>query len=305
MDVLEVKQKNKYYEKIIKEVQMDGNLAMANHIVDAKEHDFEPKENADNILFRSSANGYLMVEPRSKSETLPESTKTHLIDIFISEHYKRKEDLVNKFLNKGNECEEDGITLLSRVSKVLYKKNEVHLSNDFIKGTPDLFIGESIHNADETIDTKLSWSAHTFFRAQKDELNKMYYWQGQSYMWLAGAKKHTVAYCLVNGTETAITDEKRKLSFRKGMMDFNGNESPEFVDKCKQIEINHIFDLELFKKHNPFFQFHSDTENWSFDIPKEERVFQITFDRNDADIERLKKRVIDCRQWMNGNLYKL
>lgn len=262
-------------------------------------------KNADKILFRSSSSGHLMTEARSKSETLSESTKTHLIDVFISEHYKRREELNNKFLDKGNECEDDGITLLSRVSKTFYKKNETHLSNEFIKGTPDLFVGESIDKATDILDTKLSWSSHTFFRAQKDDLNKLYYWQGQSYMWLTGAKTHTVVYCLVNGTETAITDEKRKLSYRKNMMDFNGNESPEFIEKCKQIEINHIFDLELFKTHYPHFQFHSDIEKWNFDIPKEERVYSVAFNRSDSDIERLKIRIMESRNWMNKNLFKL
>lgn len=255
--------------------------------------------NANEILFRSSGIGYLMTEPRSKSEKISEGTKTHLIDVFVSNKYGRKEDIKSKFLDKGNEREEDAITLLSRITKQLYSKNETHLSNEFIKGTPDLFKGESINNATATIDTKTSWSAHTFFRAQKSELEKMYYWQGQAYMALTGARTHTVAYCLVNGAARAIMDEKRKLAYVMNCID---GDSPEYIEKCKQIEINHIFDMKAFKEENPFFEIHN--KDWSWDIPKEERLFQFTFERSMEDIVRMYQKIKDCREWMNENLFK-
>jgi len=259
-------------------------------------------ENANEILFRSSGNGHLMTEPRSKSEILSETTKTNLIGVFVSENYNRCEEITSKYLDKGNECEEDGITLLSRVNKVFYKKNETHLSNEFIKGTPDLFIGKSIEKAVKIIDTKLSYSAHTFFRTQKDDLNKMYFWQMQSYMWLTGAKVATVAFCLVNGTFDAIEDEKKRLAWRMKLID--PTTSDEYNEKCKQIEINHIFDLELFQKHHPHFEFANDISQWKWDIPKEKRVFEFDVIRDDSKIIALQKRVQECRYWMNENLYK-
>lgn len=116
-------------------------------------------------------------------------------------------------MEKGNACEEDSITALSRVTKILFKKNDIRLSNEFVTGEPDLFLGESIYNAERTDDTKTSWSAHTFFRAKNSELDKAYYWQGMAYMWLTGAKVHYVDFCLVNGTVEAILSEKRKLEW--------------------------------------------------------------------------------------------
>lgn len=263
---------------------------------------------ADKIKFRCSSLGHLMTEARSKSETLSESTKTHLIDVFISAKYKRREEITSKFLDKGNEREEDGITLLSRINKTFYKKNAERLENDFVSGECDIFLGDKITEATETFDTKLSWSTHTFFRAQKDELNKMYYWQGVGYMWLTGANKHTVAYCLVNGTEKAISDEKRRLAYSMGLIDTATN--PEYKEKAKQIEINHIFDIQSFYNEYPHFDFDNDiivdntTVTWGFDIPKEERLFTFTFDRNEAEIDRLKNRIIEARCWMDINLFK-
>lgn len=246
-----------------------------------------------------------MTEPRTKSETLSETTKTHLMDVFVSAKYGRKEEHSGKMLDKGNEREQDSITLLSRITKTFFKKNETCLSNSRIKGTPDLFLGESVENATEIFDTKTSWSAHTFFRAQK-ELNKLYYWQGVSYMALTGASKCTIAYCLVNGTQQAINDEKRKLAYQMGVIDQSAS-NPAYKEKCKQIEINHIFDIKSFAEENPFFDFDNEIVNnsWAFDIPMQERLFTISFERNDEDIQRLYNRIDECRKWMNENLFKV
>jgi len=251
------------------------------------------------ILFRSSSTGHLMTESRSKSEQISETTKTHLIDVFVSEMYGRREFIDGKFLEKGNEREEDSITLLSRVNRKFYKKNSEKLFNDYIKGEPDIFTGNSIHDADEIFDTKTSWSAHTFFRAINKPLDKMYEWQGHSYMWLTGAKKHTVAYCLVNGTAQAIMDEKRKAGYRYGA---DPEIHPEYINRCKQIEINHIFDLASFKSENGWFEFNNDLSNWAYDIPMENRVFTFTFDRDEEKIQALKNRITDCRIWIKENL---
>ncbi len=262
-------------------------------------------ESANEIKFRCSSLGNLMTDARSKSETLSETTKTNLIDVFVSEKHHRKEEISNKYLSKGNERESDSTTLLSRVNKVFYRENKnpaLHLSNDYIKGTPDIYLGKSIENADEIIDTKTSFSAHTFFRAKHKELEKNYYWQVLAYMWLTGATKGTIAYCLVNGTYQQISDEKRKLAYQ--MNEFGVDvHSDEYLKKCRQIEINHIFDLEAFVKENPHFEFDNDLSEWQYDIPYTERVHLISFERNEADILRLAQRIQECRTWMNENLF--
>lgn len=254
-------------------------------------------QNADDIKFRCSSLSHLMTKSGRKSETLSESTKTHLVDIFVSAKYDRREELHNKFLDKGNAREEDSITLLSRVQKKFFKKNDIRLENDFISGECDIFLGESIHAATETFDTKTSWSAHTFFRSSNKDLDKAYYWQGLGYMWLTGAQRHTVAYCLVNGTQEAIMQEKTKAQWLR-------LSESDYKRQCKQIEKNHIYDIEHFKKENPFFQFDNDIENWHWDIPIEERLFTFTFERNEKDIERLEKRIVEARKYMNENLFK-
>lgn len=234
---------------------------------------------ASKIKFRASSTGYLMVEPKSKNELISETTKTHLVDVFVSNKYGRNTDIHTRYTTKGLMVEEDSITLYSRFKKCFYLKNDQHLENDFIKGTPDLFVGESISKAEIIIDVKSSWDIFTFFRATQEKLNKQYYWQLQSYMALTGAKNAILAYCLVNTPDTLINDEKRKLLWK---MNAGTEDNELYQEACVELERLMTYD----------------------DIPLEERVFEIVIERNDADIERLYQRVAQCREYMNENLFK-
>jgi len=303
-------------------------------------------ENANEILFRCSGLGHIMtgskgitekqlqtlsellakpkrtekqndtlrdlIEKRDAPPELAQTVKTNLIDIFVSAKYGRREEITSKFLTKGNLCENDAITLLSRVSKIFFKKNDLRIANEMIIGEPDLFIGESLKESSETFDTKTSWSAHTFFRAKNEALNDNYYWQGQGYMCLTGATKHTVAYCLVNGTPETIIYEKCKAATSMGLpysRDFDtlhsfATEDTGLMKKFRQIEINHIFDMELFERHNPGFQLENKIEKWQYDIPLEERLHLISFEYNQSDIDKLYERITACKSWMNKFLFK-
>jgi hypothetical protein len=237
--------------------------------------------NADNILFRCSSLGKIMTNPQTKSETLSETCKSHLSEVFVTNVYGRKKDISNKYIEKGLQVEEDAITLFSRIEKTVYLKNVENIRNAFISGTPDLYAGESIHKADVIIDTKSSWDIYTFF-ATKDasKLNKMYYWQLQGYMWLTGAQTSKLAYCLVNTPDTLIEDEKRKLAWKMGVIDEMAN--PDYLEAVEQIEKLGRYD----------------------DIHFKERCNIININRDSGAIEQLEARVIACRQWMNTNLFK-
>jgi len=115
------------------------------------------------MKFRCSGLGNLMVEPKLKSETLSETTKTYLREKYIFEKYKRSKFVESKYMTKGTEVEEESLTLLSIVTRKLYNKNEKLLWNDWIIGTPDTYEGDTIENAITIIDIKSSWDIFTFF----------------------------------------------------------------------------------------------------------------------------------------------
>lgn len=229
------------------------------------------------ILFRCSSLGYLMTEPRTKTDkeagNLSETAKTHLIDVFVSNKYGRNTDVSNKYIQKGLLVEEDSITLFSRVTKKFYLKNEVSLSNDFIKGTPDLFEGESIKKANHIIDIKSSYDIFTFFRNLNNDLNNLYWWQVQGYMDLTGADVATVAYCLVDTPEVIINDEKRRLLWKMGVAT---EDNSDYINACEELDR-----LLTYK-----------------DIPIEERLIEFVVERDQEAIDKMHNKVIKGRAYL-------
>lgn len=230
-----------------------------------------------NILFRASSVGHLMTDPKSKADkdagNLSESALTHLTDVFIREKYGRQTDIRNKFIEKGLAVEEDSITLYSRVKKTFFKKNETHLGNDYVKGTPDLFTGETIHKATQIIDVKSSWDIFSYFRNFSKKPSSLYYWQLQTYMWLTGAETSSLAYCLVNTPEMMIRDEQKKLFYA---MACATEENELYREACDHIELAAIYD----------------------DVPMNERVLEFIIPRDDKAIESIKAKVIKGREYL-------
>ena len=214
--------------------------------------------------FRCSALGKLMVNPRSKSETLSETTKTYLKQLHKEEVFGKKKEITSKHMEKGIEVEEASITLLTDVTGFLFIKNKERRSNDFICGTPDNTQGK-------IRDIKSSWSMDTFPIYETDIPNKDYFWQLQGYMMLWGFDSAELCYCLVDTPEMLIMDEMRKQSWKHGYI-----ELPEEMEN--EIRNNMTFS----------------------DIPKEYRVktFDVQFD--EEVIQNLEDRIIECRNYLNG-----
>ena len=228
--------------------------------------------NANNIKFRCSSLGALMTESRSKSGILSETCKSELIKVFINEKYGRSKSIQNKYLEKGIAQEEDSITLYSKFKKNYFVNNKARMSNEFITGEWDILKNEIV------TDIKTSWDIFSFFKAKNETLNKDYYFQLHGYMSLTGAKSATLAYCLVNTPLNLIEQEKKNLWFKLNCPDL---ESIEYLAGCEEIERLSIYE----------------------DIPVNERVFEIEIERNEETIEAINKRVIECREWMNQNLF--
>ena len=231
-----------------------------------------------NILFRCSQLGHLMTEPRSKAAKdageLSETTKTHLIDVYVQNKYGRQTDISNKYITKGLMVEEDSITLYSRVKKTFFKKNEKHLSNEFIKGTPDLFTGHTIGQAEIIIDIKSSWDIFTYFRNHTKGVSDLYYWQLQGYMALTGAQSAKLAFCLVDTPGTLILDAQRKLMWQ---MNAGTEENEDYKKACEELEVAMIFS----------------------DIPMSERVMEFDIKRDNEGIEKLYSKVKKAREFLN------
>jgi len=227
--------------------------------------------NWNETLIRASSVGYLMTEPVTKADKeagiLSKTAQKHLIEVYIAEKYGRKRDIQTKQMKKGIEAEQDSIDLLSMYLKLPFSKNEERFKNDFITGLPDIINGNTI------IDIKSSYDLWTFLGNIPDKLDNLYYWQMQSYMWLTGTIKATIAYCLVNTPESIIQQEKYYLLKN---MDVISEESPEFIKEAIKIEFNMTFD----------------------DISINERILTFNVNRSEDDILRIENKVLKARTFL-------
>jgi len=227
--------------------------------------------NFNETLIRASSIGYLMTEPVTKADKeaglLSKTAQKHLIEVYIAEKYGRKRDIQTKQMKKGVEAEQESIDLLSMYLKLPFSKNEERFKNDYITGLPDIINGDTI------IDIKSSYDLWTFLGNIPDKLDNLYYWQMQSYMWLTGTTKATIAYCLVNTPESIIQQEKYYLLKK---MDVISEESPEFIQEAMKIEFNMTFD----------------------DILMDERILMFNVSRSEDDILRIENKVLKARTFL-------
>lgn len=226
--------------------------------------------NWNETLIRASSVGYLMTEPITKADkeagVLSKTAQKHLLDVYISEKYNRRRDIQTKQMKKGIEVEQESIDLLSMYLKKPFVKNTERFSNKYITGLPDII-------DDGIIDIKSSYDLWTFLGNIPDKLDNLYYWQMQSYMWLTGKTKATIAYCLVNTPDNIIQQEKYYLLKK---LDVISEESPEFVKEAIKLELNMKFD----------------------DISMNERILMFDVSINEDDILRIEQKVQKAREFL-------
>lgn len=214
---------------------------------------------------RCSSIGKLMAASRSKKEQLSKTAKSYIQDIVLEHKYGIKKEFSSRYTDKGNECEEDSITLANEVLNVGFiYKNEEHFENDYITGTPDVNTNEVL------IDVKTSFDGTTFPFFENEIPNKDYYYQLQGYMWLTGKEESLLVYCLTNTPEQIVEDEIRRVHWKEHKLE-------------ESDEIRHYVEA----KHN-------------FDhIPLEKRVKVFKIQKDEAIIEAIKEKIELAREYYN------
>lgn len=205
-----------------------------------------------------------MVNPRTKGETLSQTTKNYLQEIFNEEVFGKRNDIYSQFLDKGIQCEEESIHLYERVKSTLVIKNEERKWNDWIIGTPDS-VGSVVR------DFKSSWSLNTFPMFETEIPNKDYYWQLQGYMELWNIPNAELIYCLVDTPDMLIVDEKRRVSWKLGMIELP-------IEMEAEIDNNMRFQT----------------------IPEHLRVKVFEVQQKKEDMELLYSRILEARKYLNS-----
>jgi hypothetical protein len=213
------------------------------------------------------------LEPIKDQIVLSQTTKSALESIFWEREFNIKKEIVSNPLEKGIVCEPESIELAVRVlfpelegTPGSELKNEEHYSNDFVQGTPDLIIGDAV------IDIKTSFTAHSF-PLTAEEPSSDYYYQVQTYLALTGKSVGYVVHCLVDTPENLIQDELYRYARKNGLID-----CPEDVE-------SDIREAHLYSR-----------------LPDKLRIKSFVFERDDKTIEKIYKRVEECREYYESEL---
>lgn len=135
-----------------------------------------------------------LISKRDNPE-LPEGAKTHCKKWLKTFLFKRREELKNKYVSKGNESEEDGFTLMAVQLKLgMVYKNTERKRNEFSEGECDL------NHQGIVYDNKCSWSLDTYPMFETEIPDPKYWWQLQNYSTLWVCEKLCLCYTLISTT---------------------------------------------------------------------------------------------------------
>ena len=223
------------------------------------------------MKIRSSAIGKIMTNPKTKGETLSQTTKTYLQELAVQEVYGIRKEFSSRYTDKGNEVEELSIALCNDVLNLGFiYKNEEHFSNDWITGTPDVNTNEIL------LDVKSSWDATTFPFFDTELKNKDYFYQLQGYLWLTGKTEALLCYCLIDTPLQIVEDEIRREHWKASLIE-------ESLDLRAFVQAKHTFGH----------------------IPKEKRLKTFKIAKDDVVIEAIKTRIEQCREYYNELIKQL
>ncbi len=213
---------------------------------------------------------------KDKPNPLSSGAKTFLSAMYADIKYGKWnpiKDIGNKYTSKGKQAEDESIMLVSKLEGQLFYKNELFIENEFLRGTPDIIVGDDPYNAEKIIDVKSPWDCETYFSNLNSDLNLQYFFQMQGYMAITNAPVAEVHFCLVNIPDFMWQQERDRL-FRR--MEVVTELSPEFVKAENQLLNNLTFD----------------------DMPDNERRMKFVVPRDEKVINQIYGQVEKCRPYL-------
>jgi hypothetical protein len=215
---------------------------------------------------RCSALGALFTEPRSKSETISATLKTHLNNWYLEKEYGVRTDMTSRYTDKGIQLEDQAIREYNDLFKTNHVKNDEYFEDDFIQGTPDIV------SDDEVLDIKCSFSLSSFPALETKCPNKAYDYQLQGYMRLTGKSKAKLVYVLLDTPEDIIVREAKSIMYKEKLPE-------DFLD----ILIEEVRESQTYSH-----------------IPIEKRIKIFEVDRNEDIINAIDDKVANAREYLKS-----
>lgn len=212
----------------------------------AKLAEFRAKLNAGGAFSEAQNRDYFTLLAKEQNSTkviLSDTCIDYLMDVYAWETEGMipvgKESLEVLAMEKGKQGEKEAGILLSIYDSMEYKVHKDRISNDYLTGEVDLFIGKHIYAATNVTDIKNAWDYPTFLKKTVKGLENGQTEQLQGYGDITGAKDLFIANTLVSATEQMIIDMQFKV-MRK--INCATTESPEFLEEWPKWEKSMRFD---------------------------------------------------------------
>ena len=175
----------------------------------------------------------------------------------------------------GIMSEHESLKLFSELDGIDYKRHKKTISNSYIKGQIDAFVGKSVKKCSKVIEIKTAANMQSLVTSiGYEELLRKYKWQLAGYLYLTGAEVGEIIHCVVTYPEKIINEEIKKFKFKA----VNWGMPIEYIEReIEKIRFNLTFD----------------------DIPAEERVIRVRLERNEEDILMIKNKVKATRKWLS------
>lgn len=240
--------------------------------------------NWQEIRFRASSWGNLLAEPKDAAEKkaggLGMTAKKELLKIYRKVVYDWDEDdITTPAMEKGTLVQSDSIQLYSRVAGQLFIENSEHLTNQHFCGTPDLYLGESIYEADQVDDMKNSFILSNFSDKTVETVTPSQKCQLNVYFDLTGAKSGNIVHTLCSLPDEMFQKECQKLLWRMANNGEIATEyAPEYLEAVEKLKKKYIYEH----------------------IPIQERIFIQPVQRDEELIEKMKAKVPILRNWLEN-----
>jgi len=157
----------------------------------------------------------LLLSKENAKPELSDTAKRFIEQMWLLNEKGFYQDLSNKYVDKGNFNEDDGIVLVSETEGLMFHKNTERKTVGNITGECDIFT--TIDGVKVIKDIKSSWSPLTFMSSG---LSSLYEWQGRVYMMLYDADEFHLHYTLTDTPRHLIEKEKEREFYKyfdKGM----------------------------------------------------------------------------------------
>jgi len=204
-----------------------------------------------------------LLQKKFSKPTLSKTAISYIEQLHKEALFGRDKEIYSKYLDKGLQVEEEGISIYTEVTDSLFVKNKKRFKNAWFTGEPDNIQGK-------VRDIKSSWDFDTFPMHATEPPNDDNIWQVQAYMHLTKLKSAEIIYVLVDTPDILINDFKRKTAWNLGKIDL-----PEELDQ--EIEFNMRYK----------------------DIPQELRVKVFHVEYDEQKIEMVKTQIKLAREHMN------